>query len=438
MSEQPGSQDRHGGLAGWSFRARLWSVAGVALALRLVLQRFEPPPPRGVVADEQWYVALAHNVLHGKGFVSVFYPLVDTQTALHGPLTVFLLMPATLLQPHGYGLQRATIGVVGALTVVVVGLVARELGGERLGIIAAMLAAVYPGFWVNDMVATSESPAILLLAVILLVSIRYRRAPSTPKLLALGALLGMLALDRAELAVLGLALVVPAVVRPVRDGTRSWREAAASIGLALLVAVGVVAPWSAYNQARFHQTVLISNNLGQTLVGANCKESYFGPLTGYDGRKCFLAVRPLANPNANEAQQDAHYRNAAVDYALHHWHRWPVVGAMRELWLWSLWKPGWTVFMAGVYIGRPAWAAWTQISSFWLLTPLAIYGFVVARRRRTLIAPLITMVAFTALLGLLVVGHLRYRVPAELAFVLTGAIALDELCFERRSRGAPS
>ena len=49
------------------------------------------------------------------------------------------------------------------------------------------------------------------------------------------------------------------------------------------------------------------------------------------------------------------------------------------------------------------------------------------------------MVAFTAAIGLLVVGHLRYRLPAELAWVLLGAIAIDRLALRapREAAGAP-
>ena len=95
--------------------------------------------------------------------------------------------------------------------------------------------------------------------------------------------------------------------------------------------------------------------------------------------------------------------------------------------------------MSGVYLGRPRWIAWSQIVAFWLLTPFALYGFVLARRRRIPVASIVTLVAFTAAIGLLVVGHLRYRIPAELAWVLLGAIAFDRLVLgEPRGAAAAS
>jgi 4-amino-4-deoxy-L-arabinose transferase-like glycosyltransferase len=412
-------------------------VAFGGLALRLVLGRFEPPPPfRAVVADEIWYVRVAHNLLDGHGFVNVFYPFVKAPTAFHGPLTVLLLLPSTALEPNGYTLQRATMGLLGAVSVVTLAYVGRELAGPRVGVVAAVVAALYPGLWVNDLVATSETPAILLLSAVLLLVLRYRREPTTRRLVLLGLSLGLLALDRAELSLLGLLLVVPAIVAVSRRSAAPLATAVRALLVVGVLAILVVTPWSAYNQARFHQTVLISTDLGQTLVGANCPQSYYGPLTGYNGKTCFIPVLGAElhryPHGSNEAVQDGFYRDHALSYAVHHWHRWPIVAVMRELWLWSLWKPGWTVSIAGYFIGRPRWIAWTQILSFWLLTPFALYGFLLARRRKIPVAQLVTLVAFTATIGLLVVGNLRYRISAEIAWVLFGAIAIDRLVFGAR------
>ncbi|HTX64101.1 MAG TPA: glycosyltransferase family 39 protein, partial [Acidimicrobiales bacterium] len=422
---EPGESLRTG-----RFSTRAAVLGVLALALRLVLGRFEPLPPtrylRGpLVADETWYVRVAHNLLEGRGFV-----FEGVQTALHGPLTVLLLVPATALQPFGYTAQRATMSVLGALAVVVIAYVGRELGGDRLGLVAGVVAALYPGLWVNDLVATSETPAIALLSVVLYLSLRCRRGLTWRRVVALGVTLGLLALDRGELAFLGAALCVPGVVVGSRGERRRGLVAGRSAAVIVVLALALIAPWAAYNQSRFHRTVLISDDLGQTLVGANCPQSYYGPLTGYDGNTCFfsvLAAEERAQPHANEAAQNAWFQHEAITYALHHASRWPEVAVLREAWLWSLWRPGWTVVMSAAYIGRPAWMSWLQIASFWVLAPVAFAGALLARRRRVRVGELVTMVVFTALLGLLVVGHLRYRIAAEVAIVTLSAIALDSL-----------
>ena len=414
-------------------------VALGALVLRLVLGRFEPlPPTRGVLADEAWYVRVAHNLLEGRGFTTPYFPF-HAPTALHGPLTVLLLVPAGAVEPFGYTAQRATVALLGALAVLVLAYVGRDLAGPRVGLLAGVLAAIYPGLWVNDLVATSEAPAVLLLAVVVLLVVRYRREPTTRRVVLLGLVLGLLALTRAELALLGVLLVVPAVLSATRSSSARLLDAVRALAVVGVLAVVVVAPWSAYNASRFHRPVLVSNDLGQTLVGANCPQSYYGPLTGYDGLTCWVPVYARvirAHPHANEAQYDWYFRSAALSYATAHWHRWPVVGVMRELWLWSLWRPGYPVFTSAYYLGRADWISWTQIAAFWLLTPFAVAGFVIARRRRLLLWPLVTMVAFTAAVGLLVTPHLRYRIPTEIVWVLLGAIAVDRLVLGRPTRPA--
>ncbi len=39
----------------------------------------------------------------------------------------------------------------------------------------------------------------------------------------------------------------------------------------------VVSPWVVYNLSRFDKRVTISTGLGQTLLAANCSDTYLGP-----------------------------------------------------------------------------------------------------------------------------------------------------------------
>jgi hypothetical protein len=140
---------------------------------------------------------------------------------------------------------------------------------------------------------------------------------------------------------------------------------------------------------------------------------------------------------ADESTVNSLLTHHAVHYALQHWQRWPIVAVMRELWLWSLWRPAWTVHMAVVLIGHPQWMVWCEIVSFWILVPFAAAGVVVARRRGAWIVPLYVLFGYVALVGLLVVGHLRFRACAELALVLLAAFALDELIERQHRRAQP-
>jgi len=45
--------------------------------------------------------------------------------------------------------------ILGSLTVIVIGLIGRHLVGTKVGVVAALLAAVYANLWIND---ASSSP----------------------------------------------------------------------------------------------------------------------------------------------------------------------------------------------------------------------------------------------------------------------------------------
>ena len=130
---------------------------------------------------------------------------------------------------------------------------------------------------------------MLLLAVILYLSLRYRREPTTRRLVLLGLSLGLLALDRAELSLLGLLLAVPAFVAVARRSAAPWR--------AVLRrrprrrgprrrggrAVDRVQP-AALPRDRAH----LERPRPDARRG-ELPERYYGPLTGYDA-PCYLAV----------------------------------------------------------------------------------------------------------------------------------------------------
>ena len=306
------------------------------------------------------------------------------------------------------------------------------------------LAAVYPGLWVNDLVATSESPAMLLLAVVLLLVLRYRRAPTTRRLVLLGLTLGLLALDRAELSVLGLLLAVPAIVAVARRSaaplaTAVARASSSSGSLAVLrrraverVQPGALPPDRAHldgprpdaRRRELPAELLRAAHRATTARPASCRSSTRSSAAIRTGR-----TRPCRT--ASTATR--------LTYAVHHWHRWPVVAVMRELWLWSLWRPGWTVSHRRLlHRATPRGSRGPRSSRSGCSRRSPSTGSSSRGDAGSRVAPLVTLVAFTAAIGLLVVGNLRYRIPAELAWVLLGAIAIDRLALRdaRRSSGA--
>src|SRR5262249_23201383 len=147
----------------------------------------------GLLADEHYYHLVAGALADGYRF-HVPHSNVPFGTQ-HPPLYPLLLAPITWLAAGSAVLAQRLVGaVIGSLPVVVPGLLGREVAGDRVGIAAAIVAAVTPTLWVNDGIVMSESLAALLVAVTLLLAYRYQDTPTLKRATGLGVACGLAAL----------------------------------------------------------------------------------------------------------------------------------------------------------------------------------------------------------------------------------------------------
>ena len=108
------------------------------------------------------------------------------------PVTPFLARVATALFGDSLVGLRSFAALAGAVAVVVVALVARELGGDRRAqVLAAVLAATSPVLLGADAMFQTVPFDQLLWAVLALLAVRVLKAPSTGRWLALGAVAGI-------------------------------------------------------------------------------------------------------------------------------------------------------------------------------------------------------------------------------------------------------
>ncbi len=259
-----------------------------ALALRvgyvLIAKRHEPAK-----GDQIYYVAQANTLAHGDGFTD---PRDGSQTAEHPPLTALALTPtawlAQQLGDHDASSDnvlpmRLTMTIFGALVVLVIGLLGRAVAGNRAGLIAAALAAVYPNLWVNDGLVMSETLATLAVALAILFTYRFIRTPKASTAAWVGVFIGLAMLARAELG-----LLLPLMVLPVVLMLRVLPFARQLLLFVLTCAVTllVVSPWLIANLTRFDDPVLFSTNDGLTLCGANIHRTWYGEGTGVWALDC--------------------------------------------------------------------------------------------------------------------------------------------------------
>jgi hypothetical protein len=396
------------------FAVALGLIVFAALALRVVYTVAVTAHPEDHPYDELYYVAQSDLVASGDGFAK---PFVGVPAADHPPLTTFAIVPATAI----FGVdddtlaQRLTMCLVGAAAVGMIGLLGRRVGGAVVGLVAAGIAAVYPNLFMNDGIVMAEALTALLVATVLWLVYRLRDDWSVGIAAALGAACGLAALTRAELVLLVPFVAVPAVLGADRA---VWRARLAPLGVAVGVAVLVMAPWVVRNLSTFDEPATLSTGDGAVLLGANCDRTYSGEFLGVWSLECSTRVPETKDLSVLAKRQ----RDEAFEYVGDHLGRVPVVVAARIGRTWDVFRPFQTADF-GEAEGRPREAAIVGLIMYWVLVPFAIYGLVLLRRRRVPVWPLVVPFAIVTVVVTLGYGLTRFRVPAEPSIVVLASVA---------------
>ena len=252
--------------------ARLvWAVCLVLVAASLILRLayVDATPGAPLRHDAVDYDVHARSIAVGEGF---------SEERAHGRPTAF--------RPPGYpyflagvyrlaGVERADLerrvraarvanAVLGAVAVGLLGLVAAQLWGPLVAVIAAALGAVYVPFITVGGAVMSEALFAVVMLAALAAALQHRRSPHRYRYaVAAGLLAGLAILTRAN----ALILLIP-LAFAVWDGRPRRSGAALGPPLALvLVALLTVAPWTVRNAVELDGFVPVSTQLGSALAG---------------------------------------------------------------------------------------------------------------------------------------------------------------------------
>ena len=416
-------------------------AAGLILRLAIVYQGRN----HALSGDGFQYSAQAYLNAHGKWFVGIFgsNPMPD---ALHPPLWTLLLTVWAWLGQHSWFSEQILAACVGTLTVGAVGLAGRRIAGIRVGLIAAGIAALYPGLWVYERALLSETLLLLGIAIMILLAYRFRGRPSAGFAVVLGVLCGLLALTRSE-QILVFAFVIAPLILAVRQ--IGWRRRIAWLALSALAVLVVVTPWTVYNLGRFQHPVLLSNNFGYAVDQGNCDITYYGALTGSYALHC---QRPLPNESGDHDQSVVNSKrlDQGLTYLNQHVGRLPVVLFAREGRAFGFWDPFQQVHLdaqwegstngatlvGASYVSTAVWVYRFALFGFWLLIIPAVAGVVVLRRRKVPVYPLLGFFAIVVLTVAVTYGEPRYRAAIEVPLVLLAAVGVSAAV--RHKRGTAS
>jgi 4-amino-4-deoxy-L-arabinose transferase-like glycosyltransferase len=429
---------RHSARAWWGWLG-LWTAVGLAIRLASL---FGPGRSERTPGGDSYYYHYAANLLvAGKGFVNPFTYYASgahhqLQTAAWPPLFVFVLAIPSLLGLKTFFATRVWCCIIGAGGVVLSGYTGREIGGRRVGLIAAFLVAVYPNLWMSDELGLSEALSPLLVALVLLTAYRFWKRPGVWSVFGLGASIGLAALGRDELSLLVAFILVPLTLTAT---ALRWRRRLGLLAVGGLTFLLIVGPWVGYNMSRFEDPVFISSGFGVTLASSNCAQLYQGPYEGYWSLECAVAVKEkVYNPRSDESVQGAAAQADALRFIRAHENRLLPVEMARLGRAFALFHPLQQIRLDSTVETRPYRWALVGLGMYYALVALSVGGLVILRRRRIPILPLLAIGLDVGIAVALTFGQTRYRSTFEIALVLAAAVQLDWVWSRLRGPGQPS
>ena len=431
------------GLAGWFLRiaAVLWyrptCTTGAGDCYKLAGDAYYHHHQADLISKGHWFINPREYIVNGHILDSAGDP----------PLYALYLAFWSRVGLDGVTDHRLVSTLAGLALVVSLGLLVRRLAGDLPGIIAAVLAALHPLMWINDMMLLSEGLYQPLIVAVLWAGYAWVEKPTTKRIVICGAVISIAALTRAEALALFGFMVIP-LVWWLADV--DWREKLRQIVLCGVAGLIVLSPWLIYNNLRFEDPVTLSAVPGTVMMAGSCDEAWSGEAMGFwticfDSRELWdeleaeLPGSTLLGESRvvyDESVRDSFNRKYALEYTTENWQRFGVVAVARMGRSLELFKPGHSLRLNYQVEGR-----WEEPSTFGLgfyyaLLPLTIIGGMVFWRRGIRLTPLLSMWPTIMLASAITFGLTRYRVPIDIAMMALSAVAISWL-FEHLRPDSP-
>lgn len=453
-----------GSTAGAALPARhttlLLIVTAMGVLLRIgsaLLQGSEVQALPGIF-DQISYDALARRLITGYGFsfAQDHWPLTRA-----GEPTAHWSYLYTLFLTAIYGLVGTQPLVARLLQAVLAGVlhcwlawrIGRRIGGEAVGLLAALLSAGYIYFFYYAGALMTETFYIIGILWTLDCALRLadaehhtapgrRTAAAWGRWLELGAAIGVTVLLRQVLL-----LFVPflyAWLWWVQLGYRqplvhSWRHKLAHVLLGTtlsgLIVFLLIAPWTARNYSAFGMFVPLNTNSGYAFFWGN------HPIYGTR----FVGILPANGPSyqdlippelrhLNEAELDQALLKEGIGFILDDPMRYLLLSFSRTREYFKFWPSPDSSWLSNI----------ARVGSFGVLLPFMLYGLWLGIRlmlrpqhalQRPAILLLLLFAAVYSSIHLLTWALIRYRLPVDAVLILFAALSMSDLLQRLDGRG---
>jgi len=390
---------------------RRLAIAILLVALGIRVAWVLATPDYRLVHDALDYNRHAISIADGDGFALSY----GRPSAFRPPAYPIFLAGVYWIFGPSLEWARLANALVGTGIVALIGVIAFQVWGRRVALIAMALGAVYvPLILVGQSVMSEPLFVLCLLGAIACAFKRWA--------LATGVLMGLAVLGRANALILLLPLA-----------WALWKGPKPALIMVVACALTIV-PWTIRNYVVLDHFVPVSTQLGSALAGTYNREA----MNNKENPAAWMSLkrvddyRPIFNRvrETNEAVLEKELRSASLDYIKDH------PGSPFKVAFWTsrrmldLGGWDWAIHTAGtVSAGKRAGAA--GIICFWAFALLAVGGAFTRRARE---APLwLWSVPVLMYLGVvfLVVETPRYRMAIDPFVIMLAALALSALAAKR-------
>lgn len=346
---------------------------------------------------------VARNLLDGKGFT------FGERILLRAPGYPALLAASLVL--GGWWFAILVQVVAGAATCYLVYRLARERFGEIEALLAAALAAAYPIFWYMAGTLLSETLFTFFFLASILFLIRLRGRLRLWDSVAAGVLSGVACLIRPS-HFLFLPFLLPFFVARGQGRPRALGTWAVALGACLVA----MSPWIVRNYMHAGELVFTTLQTGASLYEANSPDATGGPAMDKTTWPEEIHSMPEYERNGYLMKRAVHYMASRPGRTLH-----LALVKLARFWSPVPNDPGQRTMLVSA----------AMLATYVPAMVLGLVGVITSIRQRKSAGLLLVPILYYALLHMIFVGSVRYRVPImPLVLVFSGLgvkVVLDEL-----------
>lgn len=304
-----------------SSRRRVLFIVLLALLLRVGYILYSPADLWAY--DERIYDLIARNMQNGYGFC--YAP--GYRLAWRPPLYPIYLFFVYSLLDHSYLIVRLLQSVFGTATVLITYKLGSRIFNERVGLLAAIITALYPSLILYTRFLLTETLFILLFVAATLSLHKISDLPLFGSSIA-GLFLGLAALCKPATL-----LIVPILSIWLLSMMPRIKDALINFTFLCLAILSIIIPWTIRNYVVFHEVVLISTNGGLNLFTGN-NPGATGHWERAEENLAFYAPQSELE-GVSEVQSDKIMRKAALTFIRQNPTRFLVLAMQKFRFFWT-------------------------------------------------------------------------------------------------------